>query len=125
MSLVLDAGAFLAIERNDRELVALIRAELLEGRVPVTHGAIVGEIWRSGSRQARVARLLRSCDIVPLDESLGRDAGSLLGRSATDDVADAALVCITRDGDTLMTSDPADIEWLSAVADIHVDIVSI
>jgi hypothetical protein len=38
LMLVLDAGAFLAVERGDREVMALVKRERLAGRVPVTSG---------------------------------------------------------------------------------------
>jgi hypothetical protein len=36
--LLLDAGAFIAIERDDRDVVALIKSELRQDRAPITHG---------------------------------------------------------------------------------------
>ena len=41
--LVLDAGAFLAVERGDRDVVALVKRERLAGRAPVTSGAVVAQ----------------------------------------------------------------------------------
>ena len=80
MSLVLDAGALVAVERARRDTVALIKQELLSGRVPLTHGGVVGQVWRGGAgRQANLARLLPALDIVPIDAALGRRAGVLLG----------------------------------------------
>lgn len=126
MSLVLDTGAFIAVERADRDTMALIKRELLEGRLPLTHGGIVGQIWRGGAgRQANVARLLPGLDIAPLDLSLGRRAGILLGRARKTDVIDAALVLLAADGDFLLTSDPNDLEPLAASAGLHVDIVPV
>ena len=34
MTLVLDAGAFIAAERGDRDVVALLKGELLAKRIP-------------------------------------------------------------------------------------------
>ena len=80
MSLVLDAGALVAIERSDRSVLALMKRELIAGRAPITHGGVVGQVWRSGSgRQANLARLLRGVDVRALDGALGRRAGELLG----------------------------------------------
>jgi hypothetical protein len=42
-----------------------------------------------------------------------------------DDVIDAALVLLAEDGDSLLTSDPADLALLAAEAGLHVDIVSV
>lgn len=38
--LVLDAGALVAGERSDRDVIALIKRERLAGRTPITHGGI-------------------------------------------------------------------------------------
>lgn len=93
VTLLLDAGAFSAVERDDRNLIALIKRELNLGRTPLTHGAVVGHIWRGASgRQAGVARLLRAVEVVSVDDALGRRAGLLLRSSKTRDVVDAALV---------------------------------
>ena len=57
--LVLGAGAFVAVERGSRDVVALIKRERLAGRSPVTSGGVVAQVWRGGSgRQAPMARLL-------------------------------------------------------------------
>lgn len=126
MSLVLDAGALVAVERGHRDTVALIKRELLAGRAPLTHGAIVGQVWRGGSgRQVLLARLLPALEVVALDELLGRRAGVLLGRTRTTDVIDAAVVLLAADGDWLLTSDPDDLATLAASADLHIDIVGV
>jgi hypothetical protein len=126
MSLVLDAGAFIAVEKMDRDTVALIKLELLHGRAPLTHGGVIGQIWRGGTgRQAQLARLLPALDIAALDETLGRSAGILLGRSGKADVIDAALILLAEDGDLLLTADPGDLEPLATAAGLHVDIVPV
>ena len=126
MSLVLDAGALVAVERADRETVALIKQELLAGRAPITHGGIIGQVWRGGAgRQASLARLLPGLDVASLDDSLGRRAGVLLGRARMKDVVDAALVQLAIDGDVLMTSDTADLELLASAAGLQIDIVPV
>ena len=126
MSLILDAGALVAVERNDRDTVALIKQELLVGRAPLTHGGIVGQVWRGvAGRQANLARLLPALDVAALDATLGRRAGILLGRTRTEDVIDAALVLLAVDGDHLLTSDLDDLEPLAASAGLHVDIVPV
>lgn len=126
MTLVLDAGAFIAVERGDRELMSLIKLELLGGRSPRTHGGVVGQVWRGGAgRQAAVARLLPGTHVVPLDDGLGRRAGLLLKTARASDVVDAALVLLAVDGDTILTSDAGDLEPLAAAAALHVDLVEV
>ena len=125
MTLVLDAGAFLAVERGGREIMALLKEELLALRPPVTHGGVVGQVWRGGARQAALARFLPAVEVRPLDEELGKRAGALLGRTRRRDVIDAAVVLLAEDGDRILTSDVADLRGLAAVAGVHVDLVPV
>lgn len=125
MSLVLDAGALIGIDRGDRELVALIKRERLAGRVAVTHGGVIGQVWRGGARQARLARFLPGVDIRPLDEELGRRCGALLATSGTRDVIDAAVIAVADHDDIVLTSDPGDLRALATAARLHVDIAAV
>jgi hypothetical protein len=109
VALVLDAGALVAIDRND----FVVRRQVEEAsRRPVevvTSAAVVAQVWRNGSRQALLARLLRGFDIRPLGPATGRRIGELLAVSRTDDVVDAHIALLVRDGDVVLTSDPSDI----------------
>ena len=120
--LVLDAGAFVAVERGDRDVIALVKRERLAGRAPVTNGGVVAQIWR-GDRQAPIARLLAGVDVTPIDDSLGRRAGMLLARTGHADAIDAAAVCLATDGDDILTSDPGDLRVLAEAADVHVELI--
>ena len=126
MTIVLDAGGLLAVERGDRDTVALLKHELEQGRVPVTHGGVLGQVWRGGSgRQANLARLLPALAIAALDDELGRRAGVLFGRARASDVIDAAIVLLAADGDLVLTSDPDDLRQLADAAGVHVDLVDV
>jgi hypothetical protein len=126
MSLLLDAGAFLAVEQGDRDVVALVKRERLAQRAPLSHGGVVAQVWRGGSgRQAELARLLAGVDVKALDLDLGKKAGVLLGLSRTDDAVDAALVCLAADGDDILTSDPGDLKALAEAAGVHIDLVPV
>ncbi|CAN5724658.1 hypothetical protein BH20ACT1_BH20ACT1_04830 [soil metagenome] len=48
MTIVLDAGALLAVERGDREVIARIKHERQEDRAPLSHGGVIGQVWRGG-----------------------------------------------------------------------------
>src|SRR5215470_11931435 len=124
--LVLDAGAFVAVERGDRDMMALIKREQLTGRVPVSHGGVVAQVWRGGSgRQVPVARLLAGVDIAALDDGLGRRAGMLLARTGLADAVDAAVVALAGDGDDILTSDPGDLRALAQAAGVHVELIPV
>jgi len=72
MTLLLDAGAFVAVERGDRDVVALVKRERLAQRSTLSQGGVVAQIWRGGwGRHVEVARLLRGVDVRALDEELG------------------------------------------------------
>lgn len=126
MKLVLDSGALIALDRNDRSMWVRFKAAEQARLVPVTHGGAVGQVWRGrGARQAPLAKVLTSTDVRPLDDALGRASGALLGAANRKDVVDAALVLLAEDGDRIVTSDPDDIALLAAAADRHVEIIPI
>lgn len=125
MTLLLDAGAFIAVERADRRVMALLAREHRAGRLPLTHGGVVGQVWRGDARQVRVARLLSGTAVTALDEALGRAAGALLARSGGSDVVDAAIVVLARDGDEILTSDADDLAALAAASGAHTELVEV
>lgn len=122
MSLILDAGALSALDRNDRAMWRRVKAAQLAGELPRSHGGVVGQVWR-GARHARLAQALAGAEIRPVDQSLGRAAGELLARAKGRDVIDAALVLLAVDGDQIVTSDLDDIERLASASGRHVELV--
>ena len=112
-ALVLDAGAFVAVDRADRAMIARLRAAQRDGLELRTTGIVIAQIWRDpGGRQAILAQLLKSVDVQAVDQRLGRDAGVLLGRAGKQDAVDASVVAIAATGDRILTSDPNDIRPL-------------
>lgn len=113
----LDAGALVAFEKNDRRMVTLL-ARALETRSTVAVPAgVVGQVWRDGRKQARLARLLASPTVAiePLDDFAARAAGQLCGATGTRDVIDASVVeCARRRQHAVVTSDPQDLRRLDA-----------
>lgn len=109
MSLVLDAGALIAIERGDRDVVAILHLAYRGESGLKTSGGVVAQVWRDGARQASLARLLANTLVAPLDAGAGRRVGELLRNSGTSDVVDGHVAVITATGDTVLTSDPTDI----------------
>ena len=126
MTVVLDAGALGAVERNDREMVAIIKRERLADRAPLTHGGVIGQVWRGGyGPQANLARLIRGVDVRALDHDLGRRAGVLLGAAAANDVIDAAVILLADEGDEIYTSDAVDLRGLAEAAGAHVELIEV
>ncbi len=123
LSLILDTGALIAVDRGDRRVAALLRVAHRE-RVPIrTSSLVIAQAWRDGSRQVHLARILRGVDAVPVDEATGRRLGELLGRNSSADVVDAHVVHIAEHGDTILTSDPDDIHRLVVTRGISANVV--
>lgn len=123
MTLVLDAGALIALERNERPMWTRLKALQAAGDVPITHGGVLGQAWRGGPRQARLATAVEGITVEPIDQALGRAAGELLGAARRSDVIDACLVLLAGDGDEIVTEDRHDIEVLVAATGRHVELI--
>ena len=111
--MILDAGFLISIDRSDQTAHAfLTAASRSETALHTTH-PVVGQVWRNGPRQARLAAFLKTITIHPLDD--GRPVGQLLAQTQTTDVVDAHLVITAvRLGDDILTGDPDDLTTLSA-----------
>jgi hypothetical protein len=124
--LILDAGAFVAAERGNREVLARVKHERRRGLAPLTNGAVIAQIWRGGhGKQVPVAQLVAGTDIAPVDGRLGKRAGMPLARTGTADAIDASLVCLAGDGDDILTSDPGDLLDLVRTAGVHVELIPV
>jgi hypothetical protein len=116
-ALVLDAGAFVAVDRGDRVMIARLRAAQRAGLELRSTGVVITQVWRDpAGRPANLARLLRSVDITAVDKPLGRVAGVLLGRAGMTDAVDASVVAVSAAGDRVLTSDAGDIRPLVAAS---------
>lgn len=125
MNLVLDAGALIAIDRDDRRVAGLVELGRRAGATLVTVAPVVAQAWRGSARQARLARQLRMVDVRPCRLAEARAAGELVGRAGTSDVVDALLVLVTVPGDQVLTGDPDDLRDLLGYRDIPVMVVPI
>jgi predicted nucleic acid-binding protein len=112
---VLDAGALIAFERYDRGMLLLLNEAVKGDQRFLVPAGVIGQVWRDGRRQARVARLLSSPQVavVPLDDRHAREAGQLCGVTGTADVIDASVICAARAHKAaVVTSDPDDLRRL-------------
>jgi len=111
----LDAGALIALDRDDRRIVVMLaRAQETSARVTIPAAALAQAV-RNPARQARLARLLRqpATDVVALGRVDAIGVGRLLAASGTADVVDAHVVlCARRTGQAVATSDPDDLRHL-------------
>lgn len=111
----LDAGALIALDRNDRRVVVLLaRARETAARITVPATSLAQAIRRP-ERQVRLIRLIRqpTTDVVSLDRVDATNVGRLLAASPTADVVDAhVVICAHRAQQPVVTSDPADLRML-------------
>jgi hypothetical protein len=116
-ALILDAGALLAVDRDDRAMMARLRIAQRSSLELRTNAMAVAQAWRDKhGRQVSLARLLRAVDIRSVRESDGRAAGILLAATGTADAIDATVVLLAAAGDRILTSDPADLARLAEAA---------
>jgi hypothetical protein len=116
-TLVLDAGALVAVDRGDRAMAARLRVAQQRGLELRTNAMVVAQVWRDAKgRQAKLAQFLRAVDVCAVDHARGREAGELLARAGTSDPIDATVVLLARPGDRILTGDPGDLGRLAEAA---------
>ena len=109
-----DTGALVAAERRNARMWALHQRALSRGVRPFVPVVVLAQAWRGGP-QHNLSQLLRGCQVIPDNESLGRLAGAMCGLARTSDVVDAMVVATAIEFDALVvTSDPDDLNQLSA-----------
>lgn len=129
-ALVLDTGALIALDRNDRAVWAMLRNAADDSAQVSVPAGVIAQAWRDGSRQALLARALTHCDEVPLEGALARATGLLCGRANTADIVDAsvALIAAARSQTgpaAVVTSDPTDLRHLLQTLGASVRLVGI
>jgi predicted nucleic acid-binding protein len=109
---ILDAGFLISVDRDEESARSLITA--FERRRTSLHTTepVVAQVWRNGSRQARLAAFLKTVEVHHFDD--GRAVGLLLARAGKSDVVDAHLVVLAvRLRDSVLTGDEADLNVLA------------
>lgn len=119
--LVLDAGVLIAHERGDRAPAAwLVRAARESVEIAVS-APTIAEVWRDGSRQARLARLLNVCRIIDCDRQLARAGGEVLARASSSETLDVLVIAAALTvGGAVLTDDLSDLRPLGAAAGVRV-----
>ena len=72
--IVLDAGALIALERNDRELWAAIKLASQRGEDVLVPSTALAQVWRGTATQALLALALQHCVQVDLSRPTARGA---------------------------------------------------
>lgn len=114
--LTFDAGGLIALDRDDRRVIALLaRAAERNMRITIPATALA-QALRHPARQVRLSRLIRQAgtDLVPLDGPNATAVGLMLARTGTADIVDAhVVVCAQRAGQAVVTSDRDDLSRLA------------
>jgi predicted nucleic acid-binding protein len=111
-----DAGGLIALDRNDRRVLALVARAIERGSRITIPATALAQAIRNPARQARLSRLIRQAatDLIPLNGPDATAVGLLLARTATSDIADAhVVVCAQRAGQAVVTSDAADLRRIA------------
>ena len=129
-ALVLDAGALIALDRDDRAMWARLHAAEEAGDIVAAPAGVIAEAWRGGRRQALLSRALMHCDEVVLDGPIARACGRLCAGTGTADVIDASVAVAAAEfahhtHTAIATSDPDDIETLTSALDARVSIIGV
>lgn len=111
---VYDTGALLAAEADNRTIWRLHGDFSSAERTRLIPSAVITQAWRGGSRQALLARFLKTCTVDATRDETARIAGELIARSGKRDAVDAIVVAtaVVYDAMMILTSDPEDISAL-------------
>ncbi len=90
--MILDATVLIAVDRDEPGAKDLIEAARMEGEPLRTTAPAVAQVWRDGSRQARLSRFLPTLDVRPFTAEHISLVGTLLRHSGASDAVDAHLV---------------------------------
>jgi predicted nucleic acid-binding protein len=116
---VLDAEGIVKLADGDLRTRGYFEAARERKSQVVTAASALAEVLRGGPRDARLHRVLSRVTVVPVDKSLGRAAGELLGRAGlsghqcTIDALLAAVAVGLPRPVVLLTSDPEDMARLT------------
>ena len=111
-----DAGGLIALNRNDRRVIALIARATERGMRITIPATALAQAIRNPARQVRLSRLIRQAgtDLIPLDGPDATAVGLLLARTATADIVDAhVVICARRAGQAVVTSDADDLRGIA------------
>ena len=115
-SITFDAGGLIALENNDRKVLALIARAAELGMAITIPATALAQVMRNPSRQVRLSRLVRQANthLVPLDGPDATAVGLLLARTGTSDIVDAHVaICARRAGQAVLTSDAQDLRRIA------------
>lgn len=114
--ITLDADALIALDRNDRRVIAVIGRCTDRGMRVTIPAAALAQAMRNPAKQVRLSRLIRQPEtqVASLDGPDATAVGLQPGKTGTRDVVDAHVVVGARRADqAVFTSDPNDLRRLA------------
>lgn len=126
-SIVLDAGALIAIEADPQgKTASRCRVAAESGHPPILPTVVFAQVWRGSVRQHTLAKLRRTSVALPFTLGTADRAGRLLARSKSSDVVDAAVVIAAIEHDAaVLTSDPNDLARLADAAGYAIPLLTV
>lgn len=118
--LILDSGGVTFLAKRNQDAVAAIRALVRDGQWPpqVPSVVLVESTTGRQSDDARVNRLLKTCDVVEhLPMALARRAGELRHLARRGSAVDAVVVASAEPGGVVLSGDVEDLGALASFAD--------
>jgi hypothetical protein len=123
---VYDAGALIAVERRDSEMLLVHQRAVAEGAVPLVPTIVLGQVWRGVPREAALTRMLKTCRMHVLDVTTAKLGGQLCRAAGTSDLAGAVVAVLAlRYNASIVTSDPDGLRRLTAAAGRKVAIFAV
>lgn len=117
--LVLNAEGLVKLSGGDARMLERVQAAWRRGGELLTAASTLAEVLRGGPGEAKLHRVLRRVPVLPVDGTVGRAAGELLGQAGlsgqrcTSDALLAAVALGQPRPVLLLTSDPEDMRRLT------------
>jgi predicted nucleic acid-binding protein len=109
--LTLDSGALIAVERNHRRAVALIKAAIVNRMTVTIPTVVIAEAWRGGSYLPPLLRdLYADANRDSIDDALAKRAGEALAATEGAGTIDALVMAsASTRSDRVLTDNPDDL----------------
>lgn len=86
---------------------------------------VFDQVWRASPRQHALSTVRQLCREVPFTQRTADEVGRLLGRSATSDVIDAAVIVTAIEHNAAVLTSDDDLTRLAEAADFPVRLLAV
>lgn len=122
---VLDSGAIVAAERNDRQFWILWKTAIIQDLDILIPSTVLAQTWR-GSKNHRMSLVLKSCAVEVLSEQSAKAVGELCARAAFSDIVDAHVAVAAYEKKfAIITADSGDLVPLANLLDKKLRVVDL